>query len=60
MMLGRYLARGLAGEREPGEARIWLERAAAQELAEAKTELAALPPPADASQPPPARVAAGD
>ena len=36
MMLGRYLARGLAGERDPAEARIWLERAVAQGLPEAK------------------------
>ena len=27
MMFGRYLARGLAGERNPDRARYWLERA---------------------------------
>ena len=41
-MLGRYLARGIAGERNPVEARLWLERAAAQGHAEAKAELTAL------------------
>jgi TPR repeat protein len=48
MMLGRYLARGLAGERDTARARVWLERALAQGLQEARTDLAALPPPADA------------
>ena len=46
MMLGRYLARGLAGERDFDRARIWLERALAQGLQEARNDLAALPPPA--------------
>ena len=48
MMLGRYLARGLAGETNLEEARGWLERAAAQGLEEAQRDLAALraqPPP---------------
>ena len=39
MMLGRYLARGLAGERDPDRARVWLERALAQGLQEARTTL---------------------
>jgi TPR repeat protein len=43
-MLGRYLARGLAGERDFDRARIWLERALAQGLQEARNDLAALPP----------------
>ena len=46
MMLGRYLARGLAGERDFDRARVWLERALAQGLQEARNDLAALPPPA--------------
>jgi TPR repeat protein len=46
MMLGRYLARGLAGERDPDRARVWLERAVAQGLQEARNDLAALPPAA--------------
>jgi TPR repeat protein len=44
MMLGRYLARGLAGEQNLDEARRWTERAVAQGLQEAKADLAALPP----------------
>jgi hypothetical protein len=44
MMLGRFLLRGVAGEYNPAEARFWLERAAAQGLQDAKTDLAALPP----------------
>ena len=44
MMLGRYLARGLAGERQPEEARVWLQRALAQGLGEVEADLAALPP----------------
>ena len=51
MMLGRYLARGLAGKADPAEARIWLERAAAQGLDEARGDLAALPAPAPAAAP---------
>jgi TPR repeat protein len=42
MMLGRYLSRGLAGDHDPVEARLWLERAEAQGLAEAKLDLQAL------------------
>ena len=45
MMLGRYLARGLAGERDFDRARVWLDRALAQGLQEARNDLAALPPP---------------
>ena len=44
MMLGRFLLRNVAGEHNPTEARVWLERAAAQGLQDAKTDLAALPP----------------
>ncbi|MBV8521916.1 MAG: sel1 repeat family protein, partial [Acetobacteraceae bacterium] len=43
MMLGRYLARGLAGETNDIEAREWLERACAHGLAEAKQDLNRLP-----------------
>jgi TPR repeat protein len=43
-MLGRYLARGLGGERDIAEARVWLERALAQGLEEARPDLASLPP----------------
>src|SRR5206468_10289742 len=50
MMFGRYLARGLAGERDPDCARVWLERALAQGLQETRGDLAALPPPADPVQ----------
>jgi TPR repeat protein len=41
-MLGRYLSRGLAGERNPMAGRLWLERAAAQGIQEAAEELADL------------------
>ena len=44
-MLGRYLSRNVAGVHDIEAARYWLERAAAQGLQEAKTDLAALPPP---------------
>jgi TPR repeat protein len=44
MMLGRYLARNLAGEQNIEQARRWTERAVAQGLQEAKADLAALPP----------------
>ena len=43
MMLGRYLARGLAGERDFDRARVWLDRALAQGLQEARNDLAVLP-----------------
>jgi TPR repeat protein len=45
MMLGRYLARGLADERDIHQARMWLERAVGQGLAEANGDLATLPRP---------------
>jgi hypothetical protein len=44
MMLGRFLMRNVAGEHNPAEARVWLERAVAQGLQDAKADLAALPP----------------
>jgi uncharacterized protein len=47
MMLGRYLARNLAGEQDFEAARHWTERAVAQGLQEAKADLAALPPALD-------------
>jgi TPR repeat protein len=56
MMLGRYLARNLAGEQNFDQARTWLERAVAQGLQDARADLAALPPPPNAE---PSR-AAGD
>jgi hypothetical protein len=45
MMLGRYLARGLVDPANPDEARLWLDRALAQGLAEVRADLAALPAP---------------
>jgi TPR repeat protein len=42
-MLGRYLARGLASEKDLTGARYWLEKALAQGVAEAQAELDALP-----------------
>jgi transcriptional regulator GlxA family with amidase domain len=44
LMLGRYLDAGAAGELDPAEARTWLERAAAQGIAEAEQDLAGLSP----------------
>jgi len=44
MMLGRFLARGLGGQSDPREARIWLERALAAGIAEAQVDLDALAP----------------
>jgi TPR repeat protein len=44
MMLGRYLARGLVTPPNPDEARVWLDRALAQGLTEARGDLSALPP----------------
>jgi TPR repeat protein len=46
LMLGRYLARGLAGETDPVRAREMLERARAAGIAEAAGDLAALSPTA--------------
>jgi TPR repeat protein len=40
LILARYLASGAAGERNPAEARLWLERAIAQRIPEAETDLA--------------------
>ena len=42
LMLGRYLASGPAGERNPVEARDWLESAAAQGITDAESDLAEL------------------
>jgi TPR repeat protein len=50
MMLGRYLARGLAGERDVDRARMWLERAMAQGVQEARGDFAALPPQTEPQQ----------
>jgi hypothetical protein len=44
MMLGRFLLRNVAGEHNPVEARVWLERAVAQGLQDAKPDLANAPP----------------
>ena len=41
-MLGRYLRSGVADELNPEEAREWLERAAAQGVADAQHDLAEL------------------
>jgi uncharacterized protein len=43
LMLGRYLASGAAGKPNPVEARLWLERAIAQD---AEADLAELTAPA--------------
>jgi len=37
-LLGRYLAQGLSGERDPDEARLWVAKAAAQGIAEALSD----------------------
>ena len=53
LMLGRYLASGVAGESNRAEAREWLERAIAQGVADAQDDLADLSPaapPSDAGQ----------
>ena len=42
MMLGRYLARNLAGEQNTQQARFWLEQARKQGVAEVEADLAAL------------------
>ena len=60
MMLGRYLARKLAGEQDIEEARRWTERAVAQGLQDAKADLAALPPPPDPESAQNATRVAGD
>jgi TPR repeat protein len=43
MMLGRYLMNGAAGDLNPVEGRMWLERAVAQGVADAEHDLAAAP-----------------
>jgi TPR repeat protein len=45
LMLGRYLAGGAAGKPDPVEARIWLERAVAQGILDAESDLAELTSP---------------
>ena len=52
LMLGRYLARGLAGETSPAEAKLWLQRARSQGISQADAELnrlGARPPAAAAA-----------
>jgi len=39
LMLGRFLMRGLAGERNDEEARAWLEKAKMQGMTEAEADL---------------------
>ncbi len=51
LMLGRYLARGLAGERDLAAARHWLEQARARGVAEAEADLAGLPHALAAAEP---------
>jgi TPR repeat protein len=43
MMLGRYLLNGLAGDLNPAEGRMWLERAVAQGIADAEHDLNTAP-----------------
>ena len=50
LMLGRYLARGMAGSTDLLEARRWLQSARGAGVIEAELELARLPGP-DAVQP---------
>ena len=42
LMLGRYLTSGAAGEQNPKEAYQWLERAVAQGVPEAESDIAQL------------------
>jgi len=42
MMLGRYLAAGAPGKRNPREAELWLERAVARGVTEAQSDLSQL------------------
>ena len=51
MMLGRYLARGLAGQKDLAQARAWLEKAASQGLDEANRDLASLAEPSGGPNP---------
>jgi TPR repeat protein len=46
MMLGRFLARGLGGQTDTREAKIWLERAKASGVEEANFDLDRLAEPA--------------
>jgi TPR repeat protein len=39
---GRFLAHGMAGAADPARARLWLERALAQGLVEARADLEAM------------------
>jgi TPR repeat protein len=41
-MLGRFLMRGLGGEQDPAQAKLWLEKALAGGMAEANDDLAKL------------------
>jgi TPR repeat protein len=59
LMLGRYLARALGGERDLAEAKIWLERALAQGLEEARADIAGLPAPENAPPAPASAMRAG-
>jgi TPR repeat protein len=51
MMLGRYLSRGLGGQQDAAQARVWLEKALAQGLSEAQGDLDALPQTEAAAMP---------
>jgi TPR repeat protein len=55
LMLGRYLAHGIASNQDVEAARVWLRRAQKAGIAEAAAELAALPSSTPA---PPRRTAA--
>ena len=50
LMLGKYLRAGIATEPDLAEARRWFSIAASAGLAEAKAELATLPPPVEAAE----------
>ena len=49
LMLGRYLLAGDAGDMNSAEGRLWLERAAAQGVADAEAELESRNPAAQPS-----------
>ena len=53
LMLGRYLARGLAGQTDVAQARVLLEHALKAGVAEAEKDLAALSTPVAQSGPVP-------
>ena len=42
LMMGRYLAQGLAGQQDTKQAKLWYQKAAAQDIADAVNELEAL------------------